>query len=262
MKENYAQALIVAYYLSKFDKVAYEELGFNSLTTTHVEIGRLLGVNPNSVKNMRDEFDPLHENPRAGWYQRQLRPSRAKVVEAFQDLSRLEMRDIVLEIITNPDFKNSDDFDDIVAPIINRGGNKKGKSLFISRGPTGRKAEEYFQKYHKKYGVPKPGILKDTRDDGCGYDFSIGEEAEAVQVEVKGLDGESGGISFTSKEWDIARKNRDSYYLVIVRNVSTKPEVQIIRDPYKVLSPKKSIFITTQIRWNVPEKSLPENNTT
>ena len=83
MKESHSLSLIAAYYLSKYDETAYKELGFRSSTMTHIEIGRALGVNPNTVKNMRDEFDPLHDNQRAGWYQRPLRPSRAKVVEAF-----------------------------------------------------------------------------------------------------------------------------------------------------------------------------------
>lgn len=96
MKENHSIALIIAYYLSKFDKVAYEKLGYSSTTATHAEVGRILGVNPNSVKNMRDEFDPLHGNNRRGWYQRPLRQSRAEVVESFQELSEEELRDIVL----------------------------------------------------------------------------------------------------------------------------------------------------------------------
>lgn len=152
MKENNSLALIVAYYLSKFDQIAYGQLGFRSSTATHAEIGRLLGVNPNSVKNMRDEFDPLHDNARVGWYQRPLRPSRAKVIESFQDLSEEELRDVVLEILTNPEFASSDDFGDIVTPIAKREKKQKGKSVFIVRGPTGRKAEEHFMAYHDSQG--------------------------------------------------------------------------------------------------------------
>ena len=102
MKESHTLALIVANYLSKYDKEAYKDLGFSTSSDAHKQIGRALGVNPNSIKNMRDEFDPLHDNPRVGWYQRPLRPSRAKVVESFQDLGEEELRDVVLEILTNP----------------------------------------------------------------------------------------------------------------------------------------------------------------
>jgi len=258
MKENHSLALIVAYYLSKFDKIAYEKLGFSSSRATHAEIGRMLGVNPNSVKNMRDEFDPLHDNPRVGWYQRPLRPSRAKVVESFQDLSEEELRDVVLEILTNPEFVSSDDFSDVVTPISKREKKRKGKSVFIVRGPTGRKAEEHFMAYHKDHGIPESGELKDTRDQGCGYDFAIINPGKEIKIEVKGLDGDSGGITFTSKEWYTARSNGENYYLVIVRNVSSEPDFQIIQNPYEVLFPKKSVFTTVQVRWDVSETELPK----
>ena len=150
MKENHSLALIIAYYLSKFDRRAYESLGISKSTEAHKEIGGILGVNPNSVKNMRDEFDPLHDNDRVGWYQRPLRPSRLKVVESFQHLTEEELRDIVIEIMKNPDFRVSDDFADIVQSISRRKKKRKGKSVFILRGPTGRKAEEFFIDYFNR----------------------------------------------------------------------------------------------------------------
>lgn len=257
MKDSHSLALIIAYYLSKFDMLAYEKLGFTTSKAAHVEVGRILGVNPNSVKNMRDEFDPLHDNPRAGWYQRPLRPSRAKVVESFQDLSEEALRDVVLEILTNPQFASSDDFSDVISPISKRKTECTGKSVFIIRGPTGRKAEEHFMAHQSEHGVPEPGRLLDMRDHGCGYDFAIITEDKELHVEVKGLDGDYGGITFTSKEWDTARLSGDNYYLVIVRNVSTKPDFQVIKNPHKILSPKKSVFTTVQVRWNVSESALP-----
>jgi len=256
MKENHSLALIVAYYLSKYDMIAYERLGFQSSTATHAEIGRILGVKPNSVKNMRDEFDPLHDNPRAGWYQRPLRPSRAKVVESFQDLSEEELCDVVLEILTNPDFITSDDFEDVINPIVRRDKRRASKSVFIVRGPTGRKAEELFAEYHRQTGKPILGDLVDMRDHGCGYDFEITGSGQSVQIEVKGLDGDTGGIVFTSKEWDVAKKKGGSYYLAIVRNVSGMPNFQIIQNPASILSPKKSVFTTVQVRWNVTDIEL------
>lgn len=99
--------------------------------------------------------------------------------------------------------------------------------------------------------------MQDTRDHGCGYDFAIITKDGVLQVEVKGLDGSSGGITFTSKEWETAESKGDNYYLMIVRNVSSEPEFQLIQNPYNVLSPKKSVFTTAQIRWNVKESELP-----
>ena len=99
MKESNYLSMIVAYYLSKFNEKAYEELGLGNRTESHKAIGNILGVNKNTVKNMRDEFDPLHDNPRSGWHQRPLRPSRQKIVELYQDLEESELRDLVIGIL-------------------------------------------------------------------------------------------------------------------------------------------------------------------
>jgi hypothetical protein len=256
MKESHTLALIVAYYLSKYDKEACRNLGFSTSSDAHKEIGRVLGVNPNSIKNMRDEFDPLHDNPRVGWYQRPLRPSRAKVVESFQDLGEEALRDVVLEILKNPEFKASEDFSDIVQPISKRENSKKRKSLFILRGPTGRKAEEFFIRFHQSEKHPVSGVLQDLRDYGCGYDFEIRTENEKYQIEVKGLDKDTGGIVFTSKEWDTAKAKGDTYFLAIVRNVSSTPEIQFIRNPGTQLTAKRNIFTTVQVRWSINDSEL------
>lgn len=256
MKENHVLALIVAYYLSKYDKTAYKNIGFTSQTEAHNKIGRVLGANPNSVKNMRDEFDPLHDNPRVGWYQRTLRPSRVKVVEAFQEMSEVEFRDVVLEILTNPKFQLSDDCFDIIEPIAKRERKSKGKPLFILRGPTGRKAEEFFIRYHQKNQLPHAGRLEDTREQGCGYDFAIHGETGEYHIEVKGLDKDSGGIVLTSKEWDVARRNGPSYYLAIVRNLSSAISIQIIQNPTDKLQAKKNVFTAVQIRWTIGDAEL------
>lgn len=256
MKKNNYLALIAAYYLSKYDQVGYKNLNFLSRTDAVKQIGKLLGVNPNSVKNMRDEFDPIHDNPRVGWYQRPLRPSRVKVVELFQDLAEEELRDIVLEILTNPEFVSSDECADVITPISRRENKRKGKAVFIIRGPTGRKAEEAFIKYHGTTQEPVPGILFDRRDHGCGYDFEIKNPKGQIQVEVKGLDGNSGGVVFTSKEWNTASKNGNSYFLAIARNVAQSPTFQFIRNPANTLKPKKNIFTTVQVNWNITEAEL------
>ena len=133
MEESHSLALIVGYYLSKFDKTAYTNLGLGGSTETHRRIGRILGVKPTLIKNMRDEFDPLHDNPRVGWYQRPLAASRAKVVEQFQDLGEEELRDVVLEILSNPRFESTENFSDVVGPVARRARTKKGEFSFVVR---------------------------------------------------------------------------------------------------------------------------------
>ena len=257
MKPNNALALIVAYYLSKFDRLAYEHLGFQTQTAAHAEIGRKLEVNPNSVKNMRDEFDPLHDNARLGWHQQPLRRSRVKVVELFQSLSEIELRDIVLGILDDTDKVSEEDCTTLINPIFAEDERKiSTNATYIVRGPTGRGAEQFFMEHHAITAEPTSGHLNDTRDNGCGYDFEIINNGASTLVEVKGLDGDTGGISFTSKEWEVATHNGDDYVLAIVRNISCNPDIQFIRNPAKSLNAKRSVYTIAQVRWNVSGPDL------
>jgi hypothetical protein len=99
MEQKHRSALIVAYYLSKFDRVAYEKLGYPTMIATHNAIGHILDVKPLTVRNMRDQFDPLHENPRVGWYQAPLGLSRTSVVEILKDMEEKELRNEVFKIL-------------------------------------------------------------------------------------------------------------------------------------------------------------------
>lgn len=68
-------------------KIAVSELGYSSFSNAFNEIGEALCEKPSNIKNMRDEFDPYFNNPRAGWYQRGLRASRREVFELLKDYS-------------------------------------------------------------------------------------------------------------------------------------------------------------------------------
>lgn len=87
MDDKNKLALISAYYLSKYNHEALRALGYSAYSQAFNDIGDRLGVKANSVKNMRDEFDPIHDNDRVGWYQRPLRPSRARVAQLFSGVS-------------------------------------------------------------------------------------------------------------------------------------------------------------------------------
>ena len=99
MKKENELALIVTYYISKFDKKAYQRLKLGGSTATHKAIGEILGVNPNTIRNMRDAFDSIHDNPRKGWHQRVLPPSRQGIVERFQKYLENEMFNTVQNIL-------------------------------------------------------------------------------------------------------------------------------------------------------------------
>ena len=78
--------ILAGLYLSKYDLLGLKKLGFESFVEAFNVIGYGLGSKPASVKNYRDEFDPLFPNPRKGWHKRQTRDYCLAVFREFKDL--------------------------------------------------------------------------------------------------------------------------------------------------------------------------------
>jgi hypothetical protein len=60
--DNRDKSIVTGLYLSKFDKDGLRELGFNTFQEAFNILGFSLESNPSSIKNYRDEFDPLFPN--------------------------------------------------------------------------------------------------------------------------------------------------------------------------------------------------------
>jgi hypothetical protein len=258
MKANHQLALIVSYYLSRCDRDGYVNLGYSSFNEATKNIGEILDVKVNTIKNMRDEFDPYHENTRVGWL-RELRGSRLKVLESFQDTDDNTLLEIVRGILFDHDFRKSDEYKEIGRLFEEKDSVSDQKRAFVLRGPTGKKAELAFIEFFNSYKKPIAGTLIDRRDEGCGYDFEIVSQDKSVFIEVKGLAAESGGILFTNKEWQIASKNQDNYYVVLVSNLSDVPEFKFIQNPAGKLKARKNIYTTVQLNWSVTDKDLRDS---
>lgn len=233
---------------------AYKNLGYYSMREAHAGIARVLDMNQNTVKNMRDQFDPLH-GFRKGWYQKPLSSTREKVVEALQYLTEFEIRAIVADILKTGSDENQEDISNLLS-IVQNDEEGKYERVFTPRGPTGAKAEKFFIQNHKKFGLPEKGLLEDTRDLGTGYDFKIIRDNKIFYIEVKGISEISGGILLTSKEWESAKTNGDKFYLAIVSGLNNKPSITFIQDPYNKIRPKKSIIKTVQINWSVSKSEI------
>ena len=93
IKKKSFEAIIVSYYLSRFNESAYKEIGrllsrelqkkIFSFSEIHNELGVIFDVKSSYIKNMRDAFDPYHENNRKGWWQRKLRPLQQNVYNQY-----------------------------------------------------------------------------------------------------------------------------------------------------------------------------------
>src|SRR2546427_5374517 len=80
--------ILVGLYLSKYDSLGLRKLGFGSFTEAFNVIGYALGSKPASIKNYRDEFDPLFSNRRKGWHKR---PTRDYCFKMFEDYKTLDL---------------------------------------------------------------------------------------------------------------------------------------------------------------------------
>jgi len=92
------KAIAAGLYLSKFDRDGLARLGFESFAQAFNVIGFALGVPPASVKNYRDEFDPLFPNIRQGWHKRGIRKNCREIHDTFQRLSLADFSLLLREI--------------------------------------------------------------------------------------------------------------------------------------------------------------------
>ncbi|NMM53416.1 protein NO VEIN domain-containing protein [Paenibacillus aquistagni] len=258
MGKKHKLALIIAYYLSKYNLSAITALGFKNYTNTFEEVGQILDVKPNTIKNMRDEFDPLHDNGRMGWYQRELRPSRMKVVEVFQGFSEKALTEIVKDILREygPEVNRlGTEYVDLYLATLGACNDENHLPYWeiSNRGITGKKAEDFFiQEFQSGNIEGFQGELKDRRNDGCGYDFEVGEHV----FEVKGLAAVKGGLLFTDKEWSIARNLRERYILVFIKNFDDIPQIELVIDPYIKLSAVKRVQSSITVNWSIDASQI------
>jgi len=257
MKNENELGMIVAFYLSKFGEEGLSKLGFRTYKQAFETVGHSLNVNPNSVKNWRDEFDPYYDNRRKGWYQRKIRPSRLKVIATFDDLSEDALRALISDII-NPKARQkvASELYSALKEIKDTSDKKEAKKAeYVPRGPTGRMAEEFFLSRFHAGLTPFNGNLRDCRDIGAGYDFEICFERERILVEIKGLAKELGGITFTDKEWKVAKETQDDYFLGLVIEVPTSPKINFLQNPASSFSPIYRAYTTITVSWSVnPEQ--------
>ncbi|MEA0564479.1 protein NO VEIN domain-containing protein [Lysinibacillus irui] len=237
--------LITAFYLAKFNEEAVRNLGYAGFREAFTKIGERLDYSPNSVKNRRDDFDPLFGH-RAGWHQVELSKSNLEIVDSFDHLSEEALRAIVLDLLDEG--SSVEFFSPVNVP--------RQAPTYTTRGVTGKKAEEFFRGWFTE--LYPNDVLVDTRDLGCGYDFEV-ENSDHV-FEVKGLSGDNGGVLFTDKEWSIAAEKQEDYHLVLVRECfSDEPTVEVYSNPHLKFNPKKQFTTVINVNWGISSRDL--NNT-
>lgn len=238
--------ILCGLYLSKFDSRGLTSLGFESFTEAFNVIGYALGTRPASIKNYRDEFDPLFPNPRVGWHKRAIREYCRVVYERYKGLELEDFTGLV---------KSFFGYDGLgVSEVPQTEKAEDGTSAFAQRLVTGLAAEHYFETVHPSLQEFRGLVVENTTRFGCGYDFRLrgGPERENfLAVEVKGLKDLTGSLSMTGKEYDVASSLRDRFFLFVVKNFKDVPFHAIFRDPLSSgLEFRRIERVTVQVSWS------------
>jgi len=110
-----------------------------------------------------------------------------------------------------------------------------------------RIAVDLVMKYERDQGR-KPVSVE---EENCGWDVTslTGGQVERY-IEVKGRAGE-GGVALTPNEWIKAQRFGKDYWLYVVVNCKTTPQLYLIQDPASKLSPKEELSV---VRYLVGQK--------
>lgn len=217
------KSILAGLYLSKFDSEGLRRLGFGSFTEAFNVIGSALGIRPASVKNYRDEFDPLFPNDRRGWHKRPIREYCKAIYSTFGSLNLKEFTSLLKRII----YKEHD-IDVLMEEVETKQGEDRS---FAKRLITGQAAEQYFKAKYREISLFQDFALEDTTRLGCGFDFRLISPNLFYGVEVKGLSEVRGSIALTSKEHAVASVLKDRFFLFVVKNFRENPFHEWYQDP-------------------------------
>jgi hypothetical protein len=236
--------ILAGLYLSRYDSLGLRKLGFKGFKEAFNVLGYALGSQPASIKNYRDEFDPLFPNRRKGWHKRPTRDYCRKVFEKYNGLDLESFTGLVKSFLGYDENAWTEiQADDEV---------REGESNFAKRLITGLAAEQYFVSVQPS--LPEFGgyVLEDTTRIGCGYDFRLRMEADEsfLVVEVKGLRERTGGLSLTPKEHAVATALRERFFLFVVKNFHESPFHEIYQNPLSGgLQFRKVERVTVHVTW-------------
>lgn len=244
MEDKLQKAMLIGMFISKFDKKAISILGFKTFSETFNVLGLGLGVKPLSIRNYRDEFDPIFPNNRKGWHNRPMYQTRIDMLEKYKNLSIEDFTKLIKKVI----YKNTDiDFLEEALEL-----KTDTTSTFAKRLITGQAAEQYFEDNFQNIELFKDANIENTTKLGCGFDFKLNFKENFFAIEVKGLSKKDGNIMLTEKEYSVANYLRKNYFIVLVKNFVEKPFHEIFQNPIieNELIFKKQECLIKQVNWS------------
>jgi len=115
--------------------------------------------------------------------------------------------------------------------------------------------EEIAMKVSMEYEKKQGRIPIDVSKEKIGFDIrSIDENGDILRrIEVKGR-ARVGNVVLSENEWKQANNLGDDFYLYIVYNCVTNPELKIIQNPAKVFTPEKVV----KVMYSVSKEKILE----
>jgi hypothetical protein len=236
------EALVIGYAMSRLDREYLSARHYLTWQQAFDEAAGALAKPIQTFNNLRDEFDPIHPNPRKGWHKRAMRPDRQRVLDELKDVSNEALMELVNRILRRDEEATAPAIDALA--VVNRVAQNVAERLL-----TGRLAEEYFLANAATLIQVANEHILDMRNAACGYDFGIRHDSDRA-IEVKGLKGSKGSILFTDREWEVARTRRENYWLLVVGNLAKVPTPRIFQDPWNTLDVDSKYRKTLVVEWH------------
>jgi uncharacterized protein DUF3883 len=238
--------IVAGLFLSKFDKTGLKALGFSNFNEAFNAIGFALGAKPASIKNYRDEFDPVFSSRRKGWHKRPMRGYCRDINEKYESLSLGDFATRLKSLV----YEGGE-----VEVLAERAEDDAAREAsFAKRLVTGQAAERYFEMVHPTLPVLAEYSLENVTKSGCGFDYKLNRRGAGafLAVEVKGLNERRGSIAMTEKEHRVASLLCDRFFLFVVRNFRENPFHDIYRNPINsTLSFSQQETKVVQVSWRV-----------
>jgi hypothetical protein len=238
--------VLAGLFLSRFDRAGLRALGFSSFTEAFNAIGFALGARPASIKNYRDEFDPIYSSTRMGWHKRPMRAYCKVASDKYQNVSLKDFANLLKSLI----------YEHGSIDVLSEEAEYEADEdrSFAKRIITGQAAEKYFEVNHSTVPVFAEYSFENVTDLGCGFDYRLRKPGldTFLAVEVKGLKESRGTISLTEKEHRVAGLLAQRFYLFVVRNFREDPFHTIYCDPLKsdLMFSRQEIRVV-QVNWRV-----------
>lgn len=107
--------------------------------------------------------------------------------------------------------------------------------------------EQMGMKLAMEYEKSQGRVPEDVHLENLGYDIRSKDKIENYRyIEVKARAGE-GAIALTPNEWLMAQRLKEEYWLYVVVNAASNPELYVIQNPAAHLKPEEEISIVRYI---------------